>query len=74
MPARAGGPVGRYETLDAALELVEGRVREIWSLGEEDVRLARRFFLPLRRTGHTFERSSCRRSPRRVRPSPGSMA
>lgn len=34
-------PVGRHETLDAALELVDGRVREIWSLEEEDVRLAR---------------------------------
>lgn len=34
-------PVGRVETLDAALTLVDGRVREIWSLEPEDVRLAR---------------------------------
>ncbi len=34
-------PVERRETLDAALALVEGRIREIWSLEPEDVRLAR---------------------------------
>jgi uncharacterized protein len=34
-------PVGRIETLDAALGLVEGRVREVWSVESDDVRLAR---------------------------------
>lgn len=34
-------PVDRRGTLDAALALVKGRIREIWSLEAEDVRMAR---------------------------------
>lgn len=34
-------PVGRTETLDAAFRLVEGRIGTVWSVEEEDVRLAR---------------------------------
>lgn len=34
-------PVNRVGTLDAALTLVDGCVREVWSVEEEDVRLAR---------------------------------
>jgi predicted nucleic acid-binding protein len=34
-------PVGRLETLDAALELVEARVETVWAVEAEDVRLAR---------------------------------
>lgn len=34
-------PVGRVETLDAALALAEGRIATIWPVEEEDVRLAR---------------------------------
>lgn len=33
--------IRRIETLDAALALVDGRVRENWSLEPDDVRLAR---------------------------------
>ncbi|MFW6193176.1 MAG: type II toxin-antitoxin system VapC family toxin [Gemmatimonadota bacterium] len=35
-------PVGRTGTLDAALRLAEGRIGTVWSVEEEDVRLARR--------------------------------
>ncbi|MDP2959674.1 MAG: type II toxin-antitoxin system VapC family toxin [Longimicrobiales bacterium] len=34
-------PVGRLETLDAALELARGRVTTIWAVEAEDVELAR---------------------------------
>ena len=34
-------PVGRWETLDAALTLVGSRVPTVWSVEAEDVRLAR---------------------------------
>jgi predicted nucleic acid-binding protein len=34
-------PVGRLETLDAALALAEGRIAEVWSIEPEDVKLAR---------------------------------
>lgn len=34
-------PVGRLATLDAALELVRGTVREVWAIDEGDVRHAR---------------------------------
>lgn len=34
-------PVERYETLDAALALVEGCVGTVWSVEPEDVRMAR---------------------------------
>ena len=34
-------PVGRLETLDAALRLVESSVTEIWPIEAEDVRTAR---------------------------------
>lgn len=34
-------PVGRTETLDAALALADGRVAEVWPVEEADVRLAR---------------------------------
>lgn len=34
-------PVGRTRTLDAALRLAEGRIRTVWDVEEEDVRLAR---------------------------------
>ncbi len=34
-------PVDRIETLDAALRLAEGRIATVWSVEEEDVRLAR---------------------------------
>lgn len=34
-------PVGRTETLDAALALARGRVAEVWAVEEEDVRTAR---------------------------------
>lgn len=34
-------PVGRTETLDAALRLAEGRIATVWSVEEDDVRLAR---------------------------------
>lgn len=34
-------PMGRTETLDAALELARGRVAEVWPVEEEDVRTAR---------------------------------
>ena len=34
-------PVGRLETLDAALRLVDGTVAEVWPVEAEDVRLAR---------------------------------
>ena len=34
-------PVGRLETLDAALALVDGTVGTVWSVEAEDVRLAR---------------------------------
>ncbi|MDT8368700.1 MAG: type II toxin-antitoxin system VapC family toxin [Longimicrobiales bacterium] len=34
-------PVGRMQTLDAALELVAGCVQRVWSVEEADVRLAR---------------------------------
>ena len=35
-------PVGRLATLDAALALVDGTVREVWPVEADDVRLARR--------------------------------
>lgn len=34
-------PVGREETLDAALALARGRIGVVWSVEEQDVRLAR---------------------------------
>lgn len=34
-------PVGRRETLDAALQLVRGRMATIWSVEADDVELAR---------------------------------
>lgn len=34
-------PVGRTDTLDAALRLAEGRIGTVWSVEEDDVRLAR---------------------------------
>lgn len=34
-------PVGRVETLDAALTLIRARVAEVWPVEEDDVRLAR---------------------------------
>lgn len=34
-------PVGRTESLDAALALARGRIAEVWSVEEEDVRMAR---------------------------------
>ncbi len=34
-------PVGRLETLDAALELVESLVETVWSVEPDDVRFAR---------------------------------
>lgn len=34
-------PVGRTQTLDAALALARGRIAEVWSVEEEDVRTAR---------------------------------
>ena len=34
-------PVGRHETLDAAIALAEARTASIWSIEPEDVRLAR---------------------------------
>lgn len=34
-------PVGRIETLDAALRLVEGRMATVWAVEPEDARLAR---------------------------------
>jgi predicted nucleic acid-binding protein len=34
-------PVGRVETLDAALRLVDGTISAVWSIEAEDVRFAR---------------------------------
>ena len=36
-------PVGRMETLDAALTLAQSRLADVWPVEEDDVRLARAF-------------------------------
>jgi uncharacterized protein len=56
-------PVGRFETLDAAFELVESTIDEIWPVEPDDVQLARESIGQLPELGarDLLHLASCRR-------------
>jgi hypothetical protein len=56
-------PVGRLETLDAAFELIESAIDEIWSVEPDDVQLARESVIQFPQLGarDLLHLASCRR-------------